>query len=65
MKNLATLIISLLCAMLVHAEDEKVTTRAFLDGVSGQGWKALGEKDFAQVNCDPETCQFKKDGIIH
>ena len=65
MKNLATLIISLLFAMLVHAEDEKVTTRAFLDGVSGQGWKALGEKDFAQVNCDPETFQFKKDGIIH
>ena len=45
--------------------DEKTPPKAFLDGISGPGWVTLGEKDFAQVNCDPETFQFKDDGTMH
>jgi hypothetical protein len=37
--------------------------RAFLDG-TGPGWKALGEADFVNVNCDPETWTWK-DGVVH
>lgn len=36
--------------------------KAFIDGV-GPGWRALGEDDFADVNGDPETWQFR-DGMI-
>ncbi len=36
--------------------------KATIDGV-GPGWRALGEADFADVNGDPETWQFR-DGLI-
>ena len=28
-------------------------------------WKILGKDDFVQVNCDPETFQFKENNIIY
>jgi hypothetical protein len=34
--------------------------RAFLDG-TGTGWKAMGERDFADVNGDPETWTWEGD----
>ena len=37
--------------------------KAFLDG-TGPGWRALGEDDFVNVNCDPDTWSWK-DGVIH
>jgi Domain of Unknown Function (DUF1080) len=37
--------------------------RAFVDG-TGPGWRALGEADFVNVNCDPETWTWK-DGEAH
>ena len=37
--------------------------RACIDG-TGPGWRALGEEDFAPVNCNPETWTWK-DGVIH
>jgi hypothetical protein len=37
--------------------------RAFIDG-QGRGWKALGESDFVNVNCDADTWSWK-DGVIH
>jgi 3-keto-disaccharide hydrolase len=37
--------------------------RAGIDG-TGPGWRALGEGDFAPVNCNPETWTWK-DGVIH
>ncbi|MCA8990775.1 MAG: DUF1080 domain-containing protein [Planctomycetaceae bacterium] len=43
--------------------DEPQLRKAFIDG-TGDGWVALGEADFAHVNCDPETWTFK-DGQIH
>ena len=53
------------CSLIPLVGEDVVLPQAFLDGVSGSGWVALGEKDFAQVNCDPETFQFKKDGTMH
>ncbi len=34
--------------------------RAFVDG-TGAGWKALGEKDFVNVNCRPDTWTWKNE----
>ena len=34
-----------------------------IDG-TGPGWRALGEDDFTQVNCDPDTWTWK-DGAVH
>ncbi len=39
---------------LATAEDAAAAPKAFIDG-TGLGWVALGEKDFTNVNCDPET----------
>jgi hypothetical protein len=45
------------------AEDAPPPPRAYLDG-TGPGWRALGEDDFTQVNCDPETFTWKA-GEVH
>ena len=37
--------------------------KAFVDG-TGPGWRALGEDDFVNVNCDKETWTWK-DGAAH
>ena len=65
MKFLATLTTSLLFTMFAQAEESKTTPKALNDRLSAKGWKVMGEKDFAQVNCNPDTFQFKKDGTIH
>ena len=49
-------------SLSVHADDPVDLPKAFING-EGPGWRALGEDDFAQVNCDPETWTFK-DGKI-
>ena len=37
-----------------------------IDGFSGSGWVTLAKKDFAQVNCDPNTFQFGEEpGTLH
>ena len=41
-----------LAAPLAVAEEPAGAPRAFIDG-TGPGWKALGEEDFVNVNCDP------------
>ncbi|MBI5759113.1 MAG: DUF1080 domain-containing protein, partial [Planctomycetales bacterium] len=46
-----------------RADETAVAPRAFVDG-TGPGWRALGEKDFVNVNCDPETWTWK-DGAVH
>ncbi len=37
--------------------------RAVIDG-TGPGWRALGEADFVNVNCNKDTWSFGKDGLI-
>ena len=44
------------------ADDESVVTRATIDGV-GPGWRSLGESDFVNVNTDPDTWTWSKDGV--
>ena len=46
----------------VHS-DEQAVAKAFIDG-TGAGWKTLGEADFVNVNCDPDTWTWT-DGGVH
>ena len=42
---------------------QTIAPRAFIDG-TGPGWRTLGEADFTNVNCDPDTWSWK-DGVTH
>jgi hypothetical protein len=53
----------LLRASGVGADEEPALPKAFIDGV-GLGWRSLGEGDFVNVNCAPETWTWK-DGTVH
>ena len=64
MKTSLPSLLFLVVVTFIHA-DETSAPKAFVDGHSGPGWKALGKDDFAQVNCDPDTFQFRDDGTIH
>ena len=46
----------------VHAEEAAAPPKAFVDG-TGPGWRALGEQDFANVNCDADTWTWSADGV--
>jgi hypothetical protein len=52
----------LLASPAVSAEDADLP-KAYIDG-SGPGWRALGEKDFVNVNCDADTWSWQ-DGVAH
>jgi hypothetical protein len=43
-----------------HAQQLPNPPRAYVDG-TGPGWRALGERDFADVNGDPETWRWEGD----
>jgi hypothetical protein len=45
------------------AEEATTAPKAFVDG-SGPGWRALGEADFVNVNCAPDTWTWT-DGEAH
>jgi hypothetical protein len=45
------------------SDDRSEFPRAFVDG-SGPGWRSLGEEDFTNVNCRPETWTWKG-GVVH
>ena len=45
------------------SDQSSAVPRAYLDG-TGPGWKELGEDDFTDVNCEPDTWTWK-DGVIH
>ena len=55
-----------MCLLLAAsgAPDEKGAgpPKAVIDG-TGPGWRALEEKDFLNVNCDPDTWTWK-DGVV-
>ena len=52
-----------LCLTATRAEGPSKLPRAFLDG-EGPGWKALEGEDFANVNCEADTWNWK-DGFAH
>lgn len=45
------------------SDEPPALPRACIDG-TGPGWRAWGESDFVNVNCDPETWTWKE-GIAH
>ena len=45
------------------AAESTALPKAVIDGTE-LGWRALEEKDFANVNCDPDTWKWQ-DGVIH
>jgi 3-keto-disaccharide hydrolase len=58
---LGIVLFTCLAFLSVSAEDASLP-KAFIDG-NGPGWRALGEQDFVNVNCAPDTWSFK-DGQI-
>jgi hypothetical protein len=52
----------LLVPALVLAEEAAPLPKAFIDG-NGPDWKTLGEQDFVNVNCNPDTWSFQDGGI--
>jgi Domain of Unknown Function (DUF1080) len=61
-----SLVLAIAAPVAIAVSDEPSNStlpRAGIDG-SGPGWRALGEEDFAQVNCNPETWTWK-DGGVH
>ncbi|MFO0949214.1 MAG: DUF1080 domain-containing protein [Planctomycetota bacterium] len=56
---LACLVSVLSVASSSFADEKNAVPKAFLDGMSGPGWRSLGEKDFANVNGDPDTWTWK------
>lgn len=45
-------------AASLKGAEEPTLPKAYVDG-TGPGWKELGQGDFAQVNCDPDTFTWK------
>jgi hypothetical protein len=52
-----------LSAAFGRQDEPSALPKAFLDG-AGTGWRTLEEKDFVNVNCDPDTWSWK-DGVVH
>ena len=55
-------IIAAVFSLSLYGQEPTELRKAFIDG-QGDGWRELGEDDFARVNCDPETFTFR-DGKI-
>lgn len=60
---LACTLCFVLMTPVITCEESASGPKAFIDG-NGPGWRALGESDFVNVNCDPETWTWK-DGFAH
>jgi hypothetical protein len=45
-----------------HAGEPASLPKAYIDG-TGLDWRQLGEQDFANVNCNPDTWTWKDDGV--
>lgn len=56
------LLLVLGCWASAPAQETAALPKAFLDG-NGPDWRALGEKDFTNVNCAEDTWSFKEGGI--
>ncbi len=60
----ALVLLTLLLVPATPAQEGGKSPKAFIDG-TGPGWRALGEADFVNVNCDANTFTWKKDGSVH
>jgi hypothetical protein len=52
----------LIASALGFVDGSPAPPRAFLDG-TGPGWRALRERDFTNVNCDPQTWTWAGDSV--
>jgi hypothetical protein len=59
----AVVVCFVLSCASARAEESSGLPKACIDG-TGPGWRALGEKDFVNVNLDPDTWTWK-DGVAH
>jgi len=59
MAFLGAMLISAITAGSIQQPD---LPKAFIDGI-GPGWRELGKDDFVNVNCDPDTWSWVKDGV--
>ena len=50
-------------AAAIAGADPPSLPKACIDG-TGTGWRELGESDFTNANCDPDTWSWK-DGVLH
>jgi hypothetical protein len=55
--------ISLGILTLIWSQQRQTVPAAFING-SEPGWRALGEEDFTNVNCDPDTWLWKNGLLI-
>ncbi len=58
-----TLVSGLPVQAQTQTQAQAPAARAFIDA-SGPGWKPMGEADFTNVNCNPDTWTWK-DGLVH
>jgi hypothetical protein len=63
MKHLVALFLLVMGAITLARAADPVLPKAAIDG-TGPGWQTLGERDFANVNCDADTWSWK-DGTLH
>ena len=55
----AVLVLVAFAANLVLSDEPVQLLRAFIDG-EGPGWRSLGGDDFTNVNCNPDTWEWKE-----
>jgi hypothetical protein len=60
--NSAALVALALTVTAAVAQNAESQPKAFIDG-TGPGWRALGQQDFTNVNCEPTTWSWT-DGLI-
>ncbi|MBX3411242.1 MAG: DUF1080 domain-containing protein [Pirellulales bacterium] len=58
MSRSLSLLLVLLLAQTTYADDSPSLPKATIDG-AGPGWVALGEADFVNVNCKPDTWRWE------
>lgn len=59
----ALLLLALTAVCLPAHAEQAPLPQAQIDG-AGPGWRALGEADFVNVNCAPDTWKWQ-DGVLH
>lgn len=63
MAALALFTLMTLAAPAARKDEEPPLPKAFVDG-TGPGWKALGQADFVNVNCDADTWTWKSGTVF-
>ncbi|HEY2410844.1 MAG TPA: DUF1080 domain-containing protein, partial [Pirellulaceae bacterium] len=57
MRTTLSALLIILIPLTVSRADDTSLPKACIDG-NGPGWRSLGQDDFVNVNCDPDTWSF-------